>query len=88
MYSYSTEKPGLFTEEGQRLFLKIRDRANVLLKTAGSFRMQEVLTHCAGSSWQMLACVDRMVELGEIVEVTPANKCAGQFRIFTRYENF
>jgi hypothetical protein len=33
----------------------------------------------------MLACVDRLVELGEIREVTQPNTVAGQDRIFTKY---
>jgi hypothetical protein len=38
-----------------------------------------------GVSWEQLACVDRMVELGELVEIKQDNP-AGQHRIFTRYE--
>ena len=82
MYDYRTERPKLFTEEGQILFLKIRDRVKYLLKTAGAVRMQEVIAGiCSGDSWQMLACVDRLVELGELREVTH-DVCAGQHRVF------
>lgn len=88
MYNYQKEKPGIFSEDGQKMFLRIRDKANALLKTAGCFRMQEVISGATGSSWQMLACVDRMVELGEIVEVTDPVKAVGQYRIFTRYDNY
>ena len=35
MYSYQRERPNLFTEEGQRMFLKIRDRVKSLLGQAG-----------------------------------------------------
>lgn len=84
-YDYKTVRPCLFTEENQKLFLRIRDKANGLLKIAGSFRMQEVWDGATGTTWEMMACVDRMVELGEIVEVIPANPFMGQYRIFTRY---
>lgn len=83
-YVYENEQKELFTDEGQRLFLKIRDRAHNLLHIAGAFRLQEVIREVGGgSSWQMLACVDRMVELGEIVECKNPISTVGQHRIFT-----
>jgi len=36
----------------------------------------------AGDSWTMLACIDRLVELGELWEVV-SQPVAGQHRIFT-----
>ena len=83
MYVYATERPKLFTDEGQRTFLQIRDRAKYLLKEAGAFRMDEVISKSTGDSWLMLACVDRMVELGEITECVHKNHPCGQNRIFT-----
>lgn len=81
-YNYEEEKPTIFTESGQVMFLRIRDRTKKLLEQSGSVRMQEVIRECSGSSWQMLACVDRLVELGELREVTAGMDCAGQDRIF------
>ena len=63
------------------MFLKIRDRAQFLLDTAGAFRMGVVLNAASGDTWRMMACVDRMVELGEIREI-PLPDVAGQNRIF------
>jgi hypothetical protein len=85
MYTYETEKPKLFTDDGQRLFLKIRDHVKNLLEEAGAFRMGKALDAegVSGDSWQMLACVDRLLELGEIVECKHPNIDAGQNRIFT-----
>lgn len=80
-YDYKTIKPTLFTDNGQRMFLKIRDRVHGLLKQAGAVRMTEAIAGNTGSVWDMLACVDRMVELGEIVEITPKD-AVGQSRIF------
>jgi hypothetical protein len=37
----------------------------------------------SGDSWTMLACMDRLVELGEIREV-PQSGVAGQDRIFVK----
>lgn len=83
MYVYSDLRPRIFTDEGQRMFLAIRDKTKGLLKLAGAARCQEMIAGNSGSTWDMLACVDRMVELGEIREIritggdTPA-----QFRVF------
>jgi hypothetical protein len=84
MYSYASERPFVFTEEGQGMFLKIRDNAARLLREAGAVRMQELIAGNTGTNWSMLACVDRLVELGELVEVTAGERVAGQHRIFTR----
>lgn len=80
-YNYEKEKANIFTDEGQRQFLAIRDRAKYLLKEAGAFRLDEVLKGATGSSWTHIACVDRLVELGEVVELK--RDCWGQFRVFT-----
>lgn len=84
MYNYEAEKKKIFTDEGQKLFLSIRDKAQRLLKEAGAFRRSEVTSGHSGDSWTMMACVDRMVELGEIVQL-PRN-CWGQFDVFTTPE--
>ncbi len=81
-YSYQTQRPNLFTESGQVMFLKIRDRVKSLLSTAGAVRMQEATSESTGDSWDMLACVDRMVELKELKEVTAGWEVAGQHRVF------
>jgi len=82
MYSYDELKPTLFTDEGQRMFLRIRDHAKDLLAKAGAARMDRIILGAGpGDSWLMIACVDRLVELGEIEAVTqPA--VMGQDRIF------
>ena len=82
MYNYEKEKPFLFTDEGQRMFLKVRDKTQSLMKLAGCARSQEMISGNTGSSWSMLACVDRMVELKEIREITNRNIVAGQHRVF------
>lgn len=83
MYIYETQKQNIFTEEGQRMFLSIRDNINLLLKKSGAVRMQEAIMCATGNSWDMLACVDRMVELGEIREITNKN-VAAQYRVFVK----
>lgn len=81
MYDYKTLRPEVFTDQGQRMFLKIRDHAQRLLKEAGAVRLSEMIRPCSGDGWQMLACVDRLVELGEIREVVQPDPVA-HHRIF------
>jgi len=83
-YNYQTERPYVFTEEGQKTFLKIRDKANELLKSAGAFNMHSVIRECTGLNWSHMACVDRLVELEEIREIDRGQNCPGQYRIFVR----
>lgn len=83
MYNYEEQKAEIFKEENQKQFLAIRDRVNALLREAGACRMEEIVKNQCGSSWRHIACVDRLVELGELTEVTPKNTM-GQYRTFIR----
>ena len=83
-YNYQTERKEIFTEEGQVLFLKIRDKARECLRIAGAVMMEKLIYNNVGSSWTMMACVDRLVELKELREITPSN-CIGQYRVFADY---
>jgi len=86
MYKHEDQKINLYTDEGQRMFLRVRDHVKALLAEAGAVRMDKAMQGArGGDSWDMLACVDRMVELGELIEIKQDNP-AGQHRIFTRYE--
>lgn len=82
-YDYQKERPYLFTEEGQVMFLKIRDIAHGLIKLAGAASMQAITNSpwVNGDSWHKLAAVDRLVELGELKEITGPN-VLGQDRVF------
>jgi hypothetical protein len=82
-YKYENVRPQLFTEEGQSLFLKIRDKAFFLLQNSGAFMAEKAWKGCTGDTDMMLACLDRMVELKEIVEVTDLHVW-GQHRIFRK----
>ncbi len=82
MYSYETEKPNILTDEGQRKFLIVRDHVARLLESGGAFMMNNAMVG-SGSSWTMMAYIDRMVELEEIREITGSNVC-GQNRVFVK----
>lgn len=82
-YDYAEQRPTLFTDDGQKMFLRIRDKTSELLKVAGACRAQEMMVG-GGDSWEMMACVDRLVELGEIWEVSKDMRVMGQHRVFVR----
>jgi hypothetical protein len=85
-YDYKSYKHFVFDEEHQADFLAIRDRVRKLLREAGAVRMQEIMKEAgAGDSFVTLACVDRLVELKEIKELT-RKETAGQFRVFIAVE--
>ena len=81
MYNYKTEKPKIFTEQGMDEFIKVRDEAQRLLANGGAFKMFSAIKGITGDAWLMMAYVDRLVETGEIREVTP-DDVAGQDRVF------
>lgn len=81
MYDYENERAKIFTEEGQEVFLQIRDNVKRILEIAGCMDMQHAIQSSSGDSWMLLACVDRLVELDEIDELH-FGSCAGQHRVF------
>lgn len=81
MYNYETEKPKVFLEENQKMFLGIHEKAKELISVAGAARCDKIIAEQSGDSWTMLACVDRLVEIGEIKEV-PQITCRSQDRLF------
>lgn len=83
MYNYQKERFKIFTENGQKTFLEIRDRVHNLLNQSGAITMGAAISGSTGDSWVHLACVDRLVELNEIKEI-PQNNVAGQHRVFIK----
>lgn len=84
-YDYKTQRANVFTEEGQTMFLKIRDTTKALIASAGVARCDKMTAGNSGNVWDMLACVDRLLELGEIREIPNTLSTAGQHRIFTSF---
>ncbi len=84
MYKYKDHRERIFTEEGQREFLKVRDTAKRLLKDSGAFTMFAPLKGICGNSWDMMAYVDRLLELGEIREVNQIDDVFAQYRVFVK----
>jgi hypothetical protein len=87
MYKYEENNKFLFTDKGQRDFVKVRDSAFRLLKISGAFTTMapfETAGEVFLDSWEMLACIDRMVEIGDIREVTDRSKVSAQDRVFVK----
>lgn len=81
-YVYSELRAGLFTEDGQVMLLKMRDFVKETLPKSGAVRMDKLMSAAGtGDSWTMLACADRLVELGDLREITN-REVAGQHRVF------
>lgn len=79
-YSYRTQRPRLFTENGQEMFIKVRDNVKRLLDVAGCFHSEKAWENVSGDSWDMIACLDRLVEMGELREIERISW--SQYRIF------
>jgi hypothetical protein len=81
-YSYEKMRPNVFTEDGQVTFLKIRDNAKTHIASAGAVSADRLTRGVTGDSWTMMACIDRLVELKELIEVPNPISSWGQHRIF------
>jgi hypothetical protein len=85
-YEYADQRAQIFTDRGQQEFLKVRDHVQRLLASSGAVRMQEAafaVPGVSGDTWKLCSYVDRMVELGEIREVT-GHDAPGQHRVFVK----
>lgn len=83
-YKYEDHRSAVFTDDGQRMLLKIRDRAFKLIDESGCAMVANIISGSAGDSWHMLACIDRLVEIRELREVE-YGPCAGQYKIYVRH---
>jgi hypothetical protein len=84
MYKYEEWRDWVFTDEGQKMLLRIRDKADRLIEVAGAFTVQQCITGLSGSSWNMLACLDRLVELKELHYLAAEFDCT-QTRVLVRH---
>jgi hypothetical protein len=82
MYTYQVYRSQVLTEEGQIMLPKIRDNAKRLIQEAGAASFRKIISVADGDICDMLACVDRLVELQEIREVSNSYSSASHDRIF------
>jgi hypothetical protein len=79
MYNYQERRSKIFLEENQSDFLETRDQVHRLFETCKYIDMDQAIAGLYGSNWDRMAYVDRLVELGEIIEVQGVR---GSLRIF------
>jgi len=82
MYKYEEQKERLFTVEVQTKFLQVRDHVHILIRNAGAFTLDNAITGIGGDSWLLMACIDRLCEIGEIREIKHNHDVAAQDRVF------
>lgn len=80
-YVYQEIRPKLFTEDGVRILLQVRETVSRLLPLAGAARAMEIWSGMTDDTWMLLAALDYLVELGDIIEIT-GEGIAAQHRIF------
>jgi hypothetical protein len=83
MYRYEDMKNALRSDDGLDMYVKIRDHVRKLLAEAGACTMWAAIRGVTGDSRMMLACVDRMVEVGELTEIVRPG-VAAQDRVFVK----
>ena len=69
-YNHEEQKKNLLTKEGMEMFNQVKQRFYELYELAGAVRMDKIMLSSAlvVDSWDMLACVDLMIEQGLIQE--------------------
>ena len=86
MYNYEDEKVKLFTPEKTSLLFAIRDQVPRMIKISGACTMEKASSLPSGvgaaTNWEMMACIDYLVELGEIREVKQSHPHPTNHRIF------
>lgn len=82
MYRYQDHRQWVFTDEGQRALLKLRDWTKDTLRRTGAFTLASAIDAAGfGDSWQRMALVDRLVELGEL-QMVPRAGVATQHQVY------
>lgn len=85
-YVYADLKPDLLTDAGQQQFIRRRDKVLRLVTQAGAVTAEGAMSVMdGGDSWLMLAALDRMVELGDLIEIPNTHSRIGQHRVFVKY---
>ena len=81
-YKYEECKPNLLNKEELKRFLEVRDIVKDEIDAVGMVVMGAVMMRALGDTWKVMACVDMLVEIGEIVETTQKNGTWAQEREF------
>lgn len=69
-YDYQTERPYVLTDEGQRRVFAVADFATRAIEMSGAVTAGKLMSAAgSGDSWKLMACVDRLVEIGRLREI-------------------
>jgi hypothetical protein len=63
----------------------VRDKAYDLTSTSDCATFSKVMGGATGDSWLILACVERLIELEEFIEIPNPISSWAQHRIICRY---
>lgn len=83
-YKYEECKPNLLDKKELRRFLEIRDIVKDEIDSVGMVVMGAVMMRATGDTWKSMACVEMLVEIGEIVETTQESGTLAQEREFVK----
>jgi hypothetical protein len=84
-YNYNDFKEWIFSDEGQRALIRFRDKLIPAISKTGAITLGSAIDLSdVGDSWQRIALVDRLVELGDLVKVNQVDKHSSQDEIYTR----
>jgi len=84
IYNYEEYKPNLLDKKELRRFLEIRDIVKDEIDSVGMMVMGAVMMRALGDTWKTMACVEMLVEIGEIIETTQKSETWAQEREFIR----
>lgn len=82
-YSYEAQKSELFTAQGAKILMNVKNAVDGGIKAAGAIRAEEAIKGCTGDAWTMMAALDFLCEPEEIREITGPGVW-GQHRVFVR----
>lgn len=78
-YHYEARRPWVFTEDGQKKLLETLGVARQCLKVSGAVMVEKLIG--AGDSWNSLAVIDRLCELGYLRRIQQDRDVPGQHQV-------
>ena len=79
-YDYEIEKRKLFTEDGLKEYTKMRDQIKRILDDTGAFAFYGLKN--TGDAWFTQACLDYMIQQGELVCLRGEQSAWLQFQVY------
>jgi hypothetical protein len=82
-YDYNREVEKIYSRDGVRALLVIRDAAEKLSRESGAVSAEALLRKSiASDSWMTMACIDFLVSVGDLVEISTRTGGMWQQRVF------